>query len=190
MGKKTSKGGRDGSKIIAAQVKTENDDPKKFKCQSPGCTFYTAYHSSLKRHLRRHESDPKIRRPFPCTIVGCSYSATRMSHLESHVRSMHDENNPKPLVVCPLCSAAFHDKQSCTDHLNRIHCKDTAFTCSNCSFRSYFFQHFWRHLETEHGGLDRESDGLNPAGVTDGPGLNSKTILSVRHREILQANWQ
>ena len=50
----------------------------KFKCPFPECKYSTSHSFNLKKHTKTHETDPEVKRPFPCNTSGCSYTAHQL----------------------------------------------------------------------------------------------------------------
>ena len=99
----------------------------------PGCCYSTRYKGKLSQHLRNHNPDPLIRRPFRCLFTGCQYSSSTRSELKNHSDALHNPNCTKTLSS-PLCSNTFYSRSGVTLHVNGTHLKEKGYICDKCGY--------------------------------------------------------
>ena len=75
--------------------------PMKRFCAIPDCKFSTAYSDSWAEHVRGHDTDPQVRRPFPSSVPGCDFRASNKGNVKQHFRAPHKEDRAKD-VTCSL----------------------------------------------------------------------------------------
>ena len=78
-----------------------------FKCSFPGCDFCTKYKKAHNQHLKRHNPDPIVQRPLPCTFTSCQHRSTNRYGLTNDIDARHKANRVKKFS-CNLCTRTFY----------------------------------------------------------------------------------
>ena len=119
-----------------------------WRCSFPGCMFTTNFKPNLKKHGRRHDTDPNVRRPFPCTFENCDYRATVKWVLKEHMNVRHTPTRAKTFK-CPMCPSIFYTKGNLREHIP-THVKEKRFQCSQCEFSTHTKICLTRHVRGIH----------------------------------------
>ena len=116
-------------------------------CTHPGCDFKGAKTlSNLNKHLKLHQLDPVLRKPFHCTVEGCDFRAPYKSVLNYHVKIRHTNTRTRdfPSVLCP--SKCFTQAEL-NVHIESSHLKENVYECKYCNFKTHFKHVLSRHLK-------------------------------------------
>lgn len=118
---------------------------KLFKCPQEGCSFVTAWSSSIYHHKKLHH----IYKQFTCSE--CSYSFHSKANLEDHIR-IHTGEKP---FNCTFCPYATGDKSNLSRHIRRKHTQSTPSTkfikkhcCIDCDYSTNRISDLTRHQLT------------------------------------------
>ena len=104
-----------------------------YACPFPDCIFSSNYERNLTSHVRSHDLDPTVRRPFSCSFLNCDYRAISKLDVNKHIRARHNPLRFKD-IECPLCSKLFYSESGLKEHLNSHHTNETLFRCDKCSY--------------------------------------------------------
>ena len=135
---------------LVVHMRTLHEKPVKYSCTFRGCKFSTAYSNSWAGHVRLHDPDPQVRRPFPCNFPGCDFRASQKGNVKKHFRARHKANRPREFM-CSLCSKAFYSSTSLNGHLNAQHTTESVYSCGKCSYLTPYSGNMSRHMREKHG---------------------------------------
>ena len=131
-------------------MRTLHERPVEYFCTFPGCKFSTMYSRVWKDHVRGHDPDPQVRRPFPCSFSGCDFRGSSQGNLNQHIRARHDKDRAKNFT-CSLCSKPFYSATGLNDHLNAQHTNESIYHCEKCNYRTPYSSNISRHMRAMHG---------------------------------------
>lgn len=96
---------------VSQQTTEEENRPKPFVCDHPGCgkTYYKSSH--LKAHVRTHTGE----RPYLCDWEDCQRQFARSDELARHRRTHTGEKK----YECPICSRRFMRSDHLSKHAKR-----------------------------------------------------------------------
>ena len=74
----------------------------KFKCmvKRPGCKFSAKYYSAWAEHVRVHDPDPQVRRPYPCSFPGCDFRGSTKARVMCSNTFVHGTARTEPGNLC------------------------------------------------------------------------------------------
>ena len=134
---------------LKRHLKILHEKSKRFKCSMDGCTYTTAYHFVLNQHVKVHNPDPLIRRPFSCTVPDCCYRLSTASHLKRHIFLHHTPNRSKKFS-CTLCSQKFYEASGLKHHIKVRHTNEKH-SCKICNFATHELSSLKSHCSRVHG---------------------------------------
>ena len=135
---------------LSQHTKILHEKPVVHVCTFPGCKFSSAYSRSWADHVRLHDPDPQVRRPFPCSFPGCDFRGSNKGNVNQHFRARHKENRTKGFK-CSLCPKAFYSSVSLIEHLSALHTNENFYRCGKCSYLSAYSANMSRHMREKHG---------------------------------------
>ena len=122
-----------------------------FTCSLLGCHYSTNIKSNLSRHLRKHNPDPFVRLPVPCTFPGCQYRVMSPYQLDSHMKSRHRVNSYRDKTFsCPFCPQKFLHQSGVRSHLRILHLKEKGYHCEKCSYATGSSYQLQEHFKRVH----------------------------------------
>ena len=136
---------------LAKHVRNVHESLKTFMCSFHGCKFETKYKTSLNHHIKRHNPDLQVRRPFPCTQPGCSYRAAVGQKLKQHTLSRHNNSTSQVKAFqCPFCPQRFSHRFKLNSHLKRAHLNEGSYKCDMCNYKAVDKDYLQRHYDQVH----------------------------------------
>ena len=154
---------------LNAHKLTIHSDVRKFKCDSPGCSYKTNYPRLFKQHLLIHEKDPQKKYPAVCRFPGCDYRRRSRVQLKSH-EEVHEDSEIR--LNCDLCPDKWYpDQNSLLFHSWMCH-DGKSYECSYCDYVVHELRHLAVHVNKSH--KDR---------LIDYPG-SSKSMQACNDKEI------
>ena len=106
-----------------------------WKCTHSACLFAAKVKVDLNRHLKLHETDPELRKPYRCASKGCEYRAATKTGWSTHVKRRHTLDWTR-YFPCPFCSSTFYEKSDLNVHIQG-HVKEKSFSCHRCNFKTH-----------------------------------------------------
>ena len=94
---------------LANHVKSFHRGMLIFTCSYPECNLSTSFKWTLSKHLKGHDPDPLVQRPFPCFFADWQYRASTRRKLHNHIEVRHNPNRVKNFS-CPFCPKTFYTK--------------------------------------------------------------------------------
>ena len=135
---------------LSQHTRTLHEKPAEYVCTFPGCKFSSAYSHSWAEHVRGHDPDPQVRRPFPCSFPGCDFRGANKGTVKQHFRARHKQDRAKGFT-CSLCPKAFYSSGSLTEHVNAHHINEAVYHCKKCSYLTPYSSNMSRHMREKHG---------------------------------------
>ena len=120
---------------LGLHMKAMHEKSVKFDCPFPECNYSTPWSSGLKRHRRKHESDPAAQRPYSCKFPDCDYRASTQANIDIHVTRHHEPNRTKQ-VSCPMCAKEFYNEDGMKRHIKAFHAREKNHSCDKCGFKA------------------------------------------------------
>ena len=127
----------------------QKHDTTSIKCSFNGCNYSSNSNSRLNEHLRWHNPDPNLRRPFLCFFLGCEYRAGSRANLKRHYEALHNPNRVKKFPG-PLCATSFYAENGLDFHVRGAQLKEKGYKCDECSFATVTSSQLRRHRQRTH----------------------------------------
>ena len=76
----------------------KHSDLRPWSCEFPGCHYQAKIKIFLNIHKRIHETEPELRKPFPCTFGNCNQAVWTIRRVVSHFWSLWHQSPSHPRV--------------------------------------------------------------------------------------------
>ena len=103
---------------------------------------------NLKQHLRLHEPNLELRKPYFCTFQECDYRTSTERDVQKHVQGRHTANRTKDFP-CALCLSKFYTQNELNKHI-QSHVKEKRFACNFCNYKTHEGPSLRIHIRNVH----------------------------------------